>query len=245
MSERDWLEEIIGAPLTSISYESHPADEVLRAYIQGRLDRSGPLDTAGLRAGNLTIWHRAEVTAHLLTCRRCIHLVAELRAAPSVTPAPNRLKAFFERLFPTRQPMPAFARSIVIAQFAIILGLVGVIYFKPVPFFPSLNPMASVIPSSEITKPQEPAPQTPQPQALEQPLDPIPQLVQSYPQTIQVVFREDTPMRELTSLMHSVNGILILVHQRGFVVRLPSGDQVDSVMERLMHSPYILEARKD
>lgn len=350
MSERDWLEEIIGAPLPSISYESHPADDVLRAYIQGRLDRSGPLDSAGLQAGSLTIWHRAEVTAHLLTCRRCIHLVAELRAAPSVTPAPNRLKAFFERLFPTRQPMPAFARSIVIAQFAIILGLVGVIYFKPVPLFPPQNPVASLLPPPEAAKPQVQSPQVPQsprPQEMALPSptpsnDPIPQLIQtlqstdletqiqaaealgraddpravealtvalggndprlretasraleqiwqrtetryqqiqrafnnlrargeslqffitdllediseesaehnSYPHTVHVVFREDTPVREIEGLVQSVSGMLVLTDGGGFVIKIPmaAGEQLDSIVQKLSHNPYVIEARKD
>ncbi len=231
MSERDHLREIIGRPLGDIAYSSHPSKGVLRDYIAGRLKGSRGFDVAGLQSGDLMRWHRAEVTAHLLTCRRCAQLVTELRHEPS------RLSTFLQRLSPAREPVPAFARVVMLAQFVIIMGLVGIIYFKPAPFFSPLSPTASVIPSHKQVPP------APQPQVL--PSDPIPQLVQSYPQTLHVIFRDDTPMRELTSLMQSVNGILILVHQRGFVVRLPSGDHLDSVMEKLRQSPYIIEARKD
>lgn len=350
MSERDWLKEIIGTPLTSISYESHPADDVLRDYIQGRLDRSGPLDTAGLRAGNLTIWHRTGVTAHLLTCRRCVNLVAELRAAPSGTPAPNWLKAFFDRLLLKREAVPALARSIMVAQFVIIVGLVGVIYFKPVPLFPPQNPVASILPPPEATKPQLQSPQlpqSPQPQEMALPSptpsnDPIPQLIQtlqstdvetqiqaaealgraedpravealtvalggndprlretasraleqiwqrtetryqqiqrafndlrargeslqffitdlledipeeseehnSYPHTVHVIFREDTPVREIEGLVQSVSGMLVWTDEGGFVIKIPmaAGKQLDSIVQKLSQNPYVIEARKD
>ncbi len=239
MKHRDPLREIMERPLEPLPYSSHPSDAILRNYSHGRLGQSGSFNVTGLQAGTLARWHRAEVTAHLLTCRRCAHIVAQMRAEPS------KRKALLEWLIPSRAPIPAFARLVMLAQFVIIMGLVGIIYFKPAPFFPSLSPTASVIPSSGIAKTSQQIPSAPHPQALEQSSDPIPQLVQSYPQTIHVVFREDTPMHEVRSLMQSINGILILVHQRGFVVRLPSDGQLDSVMERLSQSPYILEARKD
>ncbi len=333
MSDRDQLREIIGAELQNISYSAHPADDVLRDYVQGRLDRSGPLDIAGLQAGSLTTWHRAEVTAHLLTCRRCVKLVAELRAAPSVTPAPNRLKAFFERVLLKREPV--LARSVMIAQFVIIVGLVGVMYFKPVSLFPPQNP-------PEATKPQSPQPQE---MALPSPPpsnDPIPQLIQtlqstdlerqiqaaealgraedpravealtvalggsdprlretasraleqiwqrtetryqqiqrafnnlrargeslqffitdlwgdiseesaehnSYPHTVHVIFREDTPLREIEGLVQSVSGIFVLAGQGQFFIKLPSStsEQLDNIVKKLSQSPYVVEARKD
>lgn len=237
MSERDQLKEIIQAPLGEIAYSSHPSEGILRDYIAGRLESKQGFDVVGLRSGNLTQWHRAEVTTHLLTCRRCAQRVTELRSEPS------QLRAFLERLIPLREPVPAFARVVMLAQFVIIIGLVGVIYFKPAPFFSSLSPTASVIPSSEITKTQEPASQPPQPQGMI--VDSIPQLVQSHPVTIRVEFRENTPTRELKNLMHSINGILILVGQSDFVVRLSADERVESILEKLSRSPYIIEARKD
>ncbi|MCL6641850.1 MAG: hypothetical protein K6T71_00795 [Candidatus Bipolaricaulota bacterium] len=244
MSERDQLKEIIGAPREEIAYSSHPDEGVLRDYIAGRLKRRGGFEVAGLHSGSLTTWHRAEVTAHLLTCPRCAQLVTGLRREP----APSRLKSFLQRLLPA--PVPTFARVVMLAQLVIIIGLVGVLYFKPAPFFSALNPTASVIPAQEVTKPHQQAPQTPHPQGLtlpqlEQAADSISQLVQSYPVTIRVSFREDTPARELTTLMQSVNGILILMRQGGFVVRLSGSEQLDSVIEKLSQSPYIIEARKD
>jgi hypothetical protein len=35
------------------------------------------------------------------------------------------------------------------------------------------------------------------------------------------------------------------MHSRGFVVRLSRREQLDSVLEKLSQSPYIIEARKD
>lgn len=239
MKQRDPLREIMEKPLESLPYSSHPSDAILRDYSHGRLGQSSSFDVAGLQAGNLARWHRAEVTAHLLTCRRCAQIVTQMRAEPS------QRRALLDWLLPSREPVPAFARLVMLAQFVIIMGLVGIIYFKPAPFFSSLSPTASVIPSSGIAKTSQQAPSAPHPQALEQSSDPIPQLMQAYPHAIRVVFREDTPMRELTNLMQSVNGILIFMRQDGFVVRLSADEQLESILERLSQSPYILEARKD
>lgn len=157
MSERDQLKEIIEAPREEIVYLSHPDDGVLRDYIAGHLRTGGSFDVVGMQSGNVTRWHRAEVTAHLLTCRRCAQLVAELRREP----APNQLKTFLQRLFSAREPVPTFARVVMIAQFVVIVGLIGVIYFKPAPFFSSLNPTTSVI--SQITKTHQPTRRRPSP----------------------------------------------------------------------------------
>lgn len=242
MSERDQLKEIIGAPLGGIAYSSHPSEGVLRDYIAGRLERSRGFDVVGLQSGSLTKWHRAEVTAHLLTCRRCAQLVAELRREPASR------RALLEWLLPQREPVPAFARVVMLVQLVIIVGLVGIIYFKPAPFFPSLSPTASVIPSQEIKKSQEQAPPPPQPQGMttsEALSDPIPQLIESHPVTVRLALREDTPLRELENLMQSINGILILMRQNGFVVRLSADEKLESILEKLSRSPYIIEARKD
>ena len=242
MSERDQLKEIIGAPVKELAYSSHPSEGVLQDYIAGRL--RGGFNVTGLQSGNAR--HRAEVTAHLLTCPQCAQRVRLLRAEPS----PNTLQVFLEKLLPRRAPVPTFARVIMLAQFAIILCLAGVLYFKPAPFFSTLKPTASVLPSSEITKkPVEQGPPTPHPQGMviEPPADPVVELVQSHPVTVHVAFREDATMRELTNLLQDVNGILILMRQGGFVVRLSRDDQLESVIEKLSQSPYILEleARKD
>ncbi len=247
MTQRDPLKEIVTRPLEPLPYSSHPSDAILHDYVQGQLRQSGSFDVVGLQAGSLAQWHRAEVTAHLLTCRRCAHLVAELRREH----VPSQLKTLLQRLFSRREPVPAFARAVMIAQFVVIVGLIGVIYFKPAPFFSTLNPTASVIPSSEITKTHQPAPQTPHPQGMTLPTleqssdDIISQLVESHPLTVHVSFREDTPARELTDLMQRINGILIFVRQSGFVVRLSADEPLESIIQKLSQSPYIIEARKD
>ncbi len=242
MKQRDPLREIMEKPLEPLPYSSHPSDAILRDYSHGRLGQSGSFDVAGLQAGRLARWHRAEVTAHLLTCRRCAQLVAELRQEPVLR------RALLEWLLPQREPVPAFARAVMLVQFVIIVGLVGIIYFKPAPFFPSLSPTASVIPAPEIKKSQEQAPPLPQPQGMitsEAPSDPIPQLIESHPVTVRLALREDTPLRELENLMQSINGILILMRQNGFVVRLSAEEKLESILEKLSRSPYIIEARKD
>ncbi|MCX8103059.1 MAG: hypothetical protein N3E42_01245 [Candidatus Bipolaricaulota bacterium] len=244
MSEQDQLQEIIGAPIGEIAYSSHPSEGVLREYIAGRLQRSGSFDAVGLRSGSLSTWHRAEITAHLLTCGRCAQRVAQMRAAPSKRKTP------LDWLIPAREPVPTFARVVMLAQFALIMGLVGIIYFKPAPFFSSLPPTASVIPSPEIKRTEQQAPQAPHPQGMTLPAseaisDPISQLVESHPLMVRIALREDTPVRELENLMQSVNGILLLVRQGGFVVRLSADERLESILEKLSQSPYIIEARKD
>ncbi|MFN4219129.1 MAG: anti-sigma factor family protein [Candidatus Bipolaricaulia bacterium] len=242
MSERDQLKEIIAAPLEEIAYSSHPSEGVLREYSGGRLTRSGSFDIVGLQSGSMARWHRAEITAHLLTCRRCAQLVAELRREPS------RLHVFIQRLSPLREPVPAFARAVMLAQFVIILGLVGVIYFKPAPFFSSLSPTAAVIPSQDIKKAQPQAPPPPQPLTLpssEALSDPIAQVMQAHPLTVRIALRAETPIRELENLLQGINGILIFTRQDGFVMRLAADEQLESILEKLSHSPYIIEARKD
>lgn len=233
MPDRDSLKEIIRTPIRGISYSSHPTDDTLRDYLAGRLESRAAFDIPELQTASLPKWHRAEVTAHLLTCRRCAQRMAHWRTAP----APNRLKAIWERW----TPVPAFARFAMVAQFVIIVGLASVIYFKPAPFFSS-SPVASLIP------PQ--APQTPQPQGMTIPpseslSDPISQLVQSYPLTIHVTFREDASAREIESLVQSINGMLIFARPSGFMLRLPSGEELDRIVQKLSQSPYIIEARKD
>lgn len=244
MMQRDPLRQIIESPLKPLPYLSHPSDAILRDYVHGRLSQGGSLDVAGLQGGSMTTWHRAEVTAHLLTCPRCAQLVLEWRREP----APSSLRALLRSIRSQREPVPAFARAVMLVQFVIIVGLVGIIYFKPAPFFPSLSPTASVIPAPEIKKSQEQAPPLPQPQGMitsEAPSDPIPQLIESHPVTVRLALREDTPLRELENLMQSINGILILMRQNGFVVRLSAEEKLESILEKLSRSPYIIEARKD
>lgn len=245
MSERDQLKEIIATPVEEIAYSSHPSERVLQEYIAGRLTSSGSFDIVGLQSGSMARWHRAEITAHLLTCQRCAQIVAALREEP------RRLRAFLERLIPSREPVPAFARVVMLAQFVIIISLVGVIYFKPAPFFSPLSPAASVIPSQEITKSRQQAPPTPHPQEMTPPIasealsDPIPQMVQAHPLTVRIALREETPIRELENLLQSINGILIFTRQNGFVMRLAADEKLESILEKLSQSPYIIEVRKD
>lgn len=148
-----------------------------------------------------------------------------------------------------RELVPTFARVVILAQFVIIVGLVGVIYFKPAPFFSSLSPTASVLPSQQIIKksPEQSAPVL-HPQEMTIPsssADRVAQLVYAHPVTIRVVFREETPVRELESLLQSIKGILILGRQDGLLVRLPPDESLESILPKLSQSPYFVEARKD
>lgn len=243
MMQRDPLRQIIESPLKPLPYLSHPSDAILRDYVHGRLSQGGSLDVAGLQGGSMTTWHRAEVTAHLLTCPRCAQVVLEWRREP----APSSLRALLQSIRSQREPVPAFARAVMLIQSVLIIGLMAVIYFKPAPFFSPQNPTASI--SQEVKKSHQQSP-APYPQGIapvtsEVPDDPIFPIVRSYPLTVRIALREDTPVQELERLVESINGILILMRRNGFIMRLSSDNHLDSVIEKLSQSPYIREVRKD
>ncbi|MCI2429712.1 HEAT repeat domain-containing protein [Candidatus Acetothermia bacterium] len=160
MTERDWWRVIFGSPIGEFSYEEHPAEETLRAYLGGKLARTNEFSLTILERGRLT--GRAEVTAHLLTCARCAQLVARWR-----TESPRRSwwQILQERLSWQAgrrewQPVPRFARVVMTAQFALILGLSGLLYFKPAPFFSEDPSMVS--PQKNLGNPAAPFVATPQ-----------------------------------------------------------------------------------
>ncbi|MCL6642802.1 MAG: hypothetical protein K6T71_05720 [Candidatus Bipolaricaulota bacterium] len=68
--------------LESIEYESHPSDEILRAYVAQRLPegRIGETHAFGLH-GRVSRWTRSDVSMHVLTCTICQQHVARLRAS--------------------------------------------------------------------------------------------------------------------------------------------------------------------
>jgi len=85
---RDEFEEFFKElfnPLKPIEYLSHPADEILRAYLAGRLSNAWRLDNPQmveqLMQGKLDDWQRAEVSAHVLTCLPCAKKLSGWRAA--------------------------------------------------------------------------------------------------------------------------------------------------------------------
>lgn len=169
MADREWWRAIFGSSLRSLSYEAHPSEKILHCYIDGGLERGGRFELAALEQGQPT--RRAEVTAHLLTCQRCADLVASWHAGQRARSRPIRewLSWTAGR---SAQPLPAFARAVIATQFAVILGLSGLIYFKPQPFFSSQtlleNPAATVLSPARTSKePNSPesllaAPQTAQ-----------------------------------------------------------------------------------
>lgn len=169
MTAHDWWQVILRSPIEQFIYEEHPSEETLHRYISGELGRGGQFSITALERGWLST--RAEVTAHLLTCARCAQLVARWRTAGRKR---SRLKIFKEWLSwgavrRQWQPIPRLARALMTAQFALILGLTGLLYFKPAPLFPALpsNPIATTVLPPAKTSPETASPERSAPQAID------------------------------------------------------------------------------
>lgn len=163
MTEREWWRVILGSSLGELGYQEHPTEEILRAYLSGKLARDTEFSVTALEHGRVT--SRAEVTAHLLTCARCAQLVARWRVESAPRSRWRRLqeRLSWQTLRGEWQPVPRLARIVIAAQFVLILGLSGLLYFKPAPFFsenPLITTLSPVKPSSDPPAPQEAAPQT-------------------------------------------------------------------------------------
>lgn len=88
---KKFFKELVN-PLQPIEYLSHPADEILRAYLAGGLSNRWRFDepqiSAQLTQGKLNDWQRAEVSAHVMTCLPCSQKISKWRAAEGVQPKP-------------------------------------------------------------------------------------------------------------------------------------------------------------
>ncbi|MCS7274050.1 MAG: HEAT repeat domain-containing protein [Candidatus Bipolaricaulota bacterium] len=338
MTEREWWRVIFGSPLGQFNYNGHPHEEVLRAYIAGALPRDTQFSPATLEDGQVT--NRAEVTAHLLTCAQCAQRVARWRIESAPRSRWQRLpeRWSWQTLRQEWQPVPRLARLVMAAQFAIIIGLSGLLYFKPAPLFstaPHLeNPLATTIsPPKEQNTPPSPSPQ-PSPQTITHaPANDLESLIAQlrdaqssnrlravqllgesndpraiaalsealyadderlraaaraalqqiqerlfaqaaqlnhllwvaqlgtaeerspeamrfferpglFSFTVRVSFREDTPAREIETLVRKFNGLLTYTGRDEFILQLPSGFNLNDVMRELSAHPQIKTVRR-
>ncbi len=169
MAERDWWPVILGSPIEQFIYEEHPSDETLRRYISGELGHGGQFSITALERGRLST--RAEVTAHLLTCARCAQLVARGRTESRTRPKTFKESLNWGAMRRQWQHLPRPARALMTAQFALILGLTGLLYFKPAPLFtypPSLeNPVATTVLPPAKTSQKTSSPERSVPQLID------------------------------------------------------------------------------
>jgi hypothetical protein len=153
---KDFFEEVFGRSLQQIEYPHHPSEENLQAYLAGKLSARQAFSRERLnlmQRGRLNDWSRTEVSAHVMTCTRCSSLVREFSVQAATKSSWGARLAATLRWPPLRNaatPIPAFARALIATQFAIIVALSGLIYFKPAPLFTS-----PVVRISEISSPKE------------------------------------------------------------------------------------------
>lgn len=123
----EFFEELFGHELKALDYAHHPDDEVLKAYLRGRLKRAWrPPESLMAQLGE---WHHREVSAHLLTCpscRRRIEVLAGERSSRRARLAEVRT-LFQERI----AAVPRAALATIAVQSLVILGLFGLLLLQP------------------------------------------------------------------------------------------------------------------
>ena len=84
MNDKEFFAELFMKP-EPLSYEYHPSDRVLRAYLKGQLHDEWQISEEFLprlrRAELDGEWGLSEVSLHLLTCGPCRERIARMRAA--------------------------------------------------------------------------------------------------------------------------------------------------------------------
>ncbi len=167
-SRDEFFEKLFARDVSELEYVHHPSEEVLRVYLRGYLSREwrDPDSLLSKLQGEaVEEWRHQEVSAHVLTCGRCRQRAHELQTemSPQGTFWPalqGWLAALPERLAPV--PRPALATMAV--EFAIIVGLIGVLFFQPAPLFTKSAALGGV--TSTVTDrhalPPTNAPATPQ-----------------------------------------------------------------------------------
>ena len=122
--------ELFAKEIRPINYTNHPTDEVLRAYLSRRLP-SGWRDPEeyidAIDQGNvMESWQRNEVTAHIITCKRCQLHIEDIRV--ELNAAPGIVKMFSDAIDSMRErfiavPRPAMATIGIQALVIAILGI--------------------------------------------------------------------------------------------------------------------------
>ncbi len=162
---KDFFEEVFGRSLQQIEYPYHPSEENLLAYLAGKLSarQSFSIERLSLiQRGRLSDWSRTEISAHVMTCARCSTLVREFSVQAAMKSSWGARLAATLRWPPLRnavKPIPAFARALIATQFAIIVALSGLIYFKPTPLFtPPVVRISEISSQKEATHDHETKP---------------------------------------------------------------------------------------
>jgi hypothetical protein len=150
----EFFKEIFGSTIKQIEYPFHPTDEILRDYFFGKLQAQQTFSTERLdqfRRGKLDVWSRTEVSAHVMTCRRCSMFINDLIVQSSTKPKRSwqRVLSSLLSIEPLRRsirPVPGFARVIMVTQFMLILALAGAMYLRLQISEPSLATVESTAP---------------------------------------------------------------------------------------------------
>lgn len=121
------FEELFSRDPESIHHETHPSEGLLRAYLKGG-------SRAGLGFGGSHRWPRQEMTAHLLTCARCRARFEALReTVPQTLPLQTALHRIATSLGERLRPVPRPAIATIAAQFVVIVGLAGLLFYGSLP----------------------------------------------------------------------------------------------------------------
>jgi len=150
------FEELFSRDVEMPHHAHHPPKEVLRCYLSGRLSRSwrGPERLLSDPQGE---WRHQEVSAHLISCRRCREEFHTLKASKfklwrqHIWSAGRALRGRLAQV-----PRPALATIAV--QSLIIAALTALLFVQPAPLFPQpeeVPPAAAVAGASEEAAPAE------------------------------------------------------------------------------------------
>lgn len=138
-SRDEFFQKIFACDLEEIEYVHHPSDEVLQVYLRGYLSREwrDPDSLLSkLKSGDLGAWRHQEVSAHLLTCGSCRQRAHALQGEISHSSAFwTAMSEWMSTLWGRLSPIPRPALATIAVEFAIIVGLVGVLFLQPAPLF--------------------------------------------------------------------------------------------------------------
>jgi len=124
----EFFEELFGYELEALEYAHHPDDEVLSAYLRGRLRKAWqPPESPMARSGE---WRHREVSVHLLTCpscRRRMEALKEARERLSRWAWAAKVRTLFQERVAA---VPRAALATIAVESLIILGLFGLLLLQ-------------------------------------------------------------------------------------------------------------------
>ena len=159
-SRDEFFQKLFTQDLEEIKHVHHPEEEVLRVYLRGYLSREwrDPDSLLSkLKGGDLSEWRHQEVSAHLLTCESCRQRAHTLQAETSRSG--TFWVAVSEWTSTLRQrlnPVPRPALATIAVEFAVIVGLVGVLFLQPAPLFTKSAALGGI--TSAVAERRSPSP---------------------------------------------------------------------------------------